>query len=126
MRNTVFCFLGAVLIVLSLSNEAHSQSERWLYLGETENVKIYVDTETIYYNEVLNAHKVYTRTQHSDNSYQIHLQYYFCNSRTMKSLSFYSYNESGTLFDDTEYSISFEVDIIPESNPEKVFNYLCK
>ena len=126
MRNTVFCFLGAVLIVLSLSNEAHSQSERWLYLGETDDTEIYLDTETIIYNEHLNAYEIYTRIQKSDNSHQISLINIFCYSKTMKSLYVYDYNKSGILIYHTRVYFPIEIEIFPESNLEKVFNYLCK
>lgn len=126
MRNTAFCFLGAVLFVLSLSNEAHSQSERWLYLGEIDDTEIYLDTETIIYNEHLNAYEIYTRIQLPDNSHHIDLINIFCYSKTMKVLYVSKYNKSGILIYDTRVYFPIEMDIIPESNPEKVFNYLCK
>ena len=93
-------------------------------MGETKNVKIYLDTETIYYNEALNAYKVYTRTQRSDTSYQIHLDYYYCDSRVATRIYYALMDKSDGIIADGYENETYE--IIPESNPEKVFNYLCK
>lgn len=123
MRNIIFCFFWAVLIVLSVSNEAHSQSERWLLFGK-ENSGIYLDTATISYKGA-KGYRVYTRIQRSDDpNIYIHLCYFSCIGREVKYVSTDVFDESENFLEHFDRNDTYN--ILPESSLEEVFNYLCK
>jgi hypothetical protein len=119
---TFFLFITIFILYSSIS---FSQTDRWLYLGTKNSVDIYIDVESILYNKQANMYQVYSKTVDSDGSYQLHLQNYYCNKRRMDWISDYTYDK----FDNLIHQLStndYDNDILPESNPEKIYYFLCK
>jgi len=118
-------FISFFLLLCALTIASYSQSDRWVYLGEHNNTPQYIDNQTILYNNQLNRYKVYVKLYDSDGSYQLLLEYVFCNERMIQPISFNYFDKYGGFIksSDTQHE---KYDIIPDSNPEDLYNYLCK
>lgn len=112
------------MLLLFCLSKGYSQENRWIFLGNTDGTEIYLDNQTIFYNNISNSYKVYLKITSIDNSYQMQLAYFYCDRRTMKIVNTTFFDKYGNFINTLEDN--FNSNIIPDSNPEKVFNHLCK
>ena len=118
-------FVSVLFIICFSLPTAYSQDNRWVYLGEYRGESIYIDSQSIFHNNVYNYYKVYTKIITSDGRSQVILEIFYCSNRTYKILDIAMFDNNGnyvfTLPGDDEI-----FNVFPETNPEYVFNYLCK
>lgn len=124
MRKYFFLLAGIFLINVKPS---HSQSvERWVYIGEQNNVFAYIDKETIEYRSYDKSYKVYWKVTQEENDpqYSVNLAIFYCGEREYCLIETHFYDKDGNYLNSIESGNFYRV--FPESNSESIYNYLCK
>ncbi|MCX6164368.1 MAG: hypothetical protein NTU73_05825, partial [Ignavibacteriae bacterium] len=68
-------YLVILFVTLSNLQLSYCQSERWVYLGNTDGVEIYIDKNTIKYDNIFHNYKIFTKAVNFDKTFQISLSY---------------------------------------------------
>lgn len=113
-------YLSLTLFLLIFLN-THSQTDRWKSIYSDYNSKIYLDTDSIIFEN--NTYNVWLKSYLNDGCcVQTFHQKYYCGKRKLDNLQSFIVNENN---EKLTLEPSYYMDILPESFQEVVYKYLC-
>lgn len=123
----------AFILIIGFITSNLSYAEDWKLVAEsTDNVRTYLDIETLNYHSNDNSISVWSKVNNIKvqldsgtlTEYKT-LDYYFCSSRTSTTVKGIAYDKKGNILETSDTKIGPN-NIIPGSVEDTVFNYVCE
>ncbi|GLG82213.1 hypothetical protein ACSO1_07350 [Acinetobacter calcoaceticus] len=123
----------AFILIIGFITSNLCYAEDWNLVAEsTDNVRTYLDIETLNYHSNDNSVSVWSKVNNLKEQldsgilteYKT-LDYYFCSSRTSITVKGIAYDKQGKILETSDSTIG-PSNIVPGSVEDTVFNYVCK
>lgn len=126
-------FVKAFILIIGFITSSLSYAEDWKLVAEsTDNVRTYLDIETLNYHSNDNSVSVWSKVNNIKEQLESGLlteyktlDYYFCSSRTSTTVKGIAYDKKGNILETSDTKIGPN-NIIPGSVEDTVFNYVCE
>lgn len=123
----------AFIFIIGFISSNLCYAEDWKLVAEsTDNVRTYLDIETLDYHSNDNSVSVWSKVNNIKEQldsgmlteYKT-LDYYFCSSRTSTTVKGIAYDKQGNIIETSDLIIG-PSNIVSGSVEDRVFNYVCK